>query len=333
MMIDKKKSFIIGSILFVLMSAIFITACNKEDNKEYSIEEVRIASLKGPTSIGMIKLMEDGSNNETELNYNFTVAGTGDEISGGLINGDFDIAAIPCNLASVLFNKNDGKIRLGGINTLGVLYIIETGDIIHSVEDLRGKTIYSTGYGTTPQFTLNYLLDSYGMVPGEDITIEYKSEATEVAAVLSNSEDAIAMLPQPFVTTVMMNNDNVRIALDIEEEWQKASNGEDSVVTGVVVVRTEFVEKYPEVFETFMEAYEESVDFVNTNVEEAAKLVDKFDIFKEEVAKKAIPYCNVTMIRGKEMKDRVSVYLQALYEQNPAAIGGKMPGDDFYYIP
>lgn len=330
-MIKKNRSFTLIVFAFVILGSMILTACNK-GGKE-SVEEVRIASLKGPTSIGLIKLMEDASNDESQLNYNFTIAGAADEISGGLIKGDYDIATIPCNLASVLFNKNEGKIRLAGINTLGVLYIIETGDKINSVEDLRGKTIYSTGYGTTPQYTLNYLLDLYGIIPDEDITIEYKTEATEVAAILSNTDDAIAMMPQPFITTVMMNNDKVRIALDIEEEWQKASDGQDSVVTGVVVVREEFIEEYPEAFETFMKEYKESVDFVNANVEEAAKFVDKFDIFKEEVARRAIPYCNITLIRGQEMKDRVRVYLQALYGQNPEAIGGKMPEDKFYYIP
>ncbi len=330
-MFKKKRNFMLIGLVLTILGSMILTACNK-GNQE-SAREVRIASLKGPTSIGLIKLMEDASNDESQLSYDFTIAGAADEVSGGLIKGDFDIAAIPCNLASVLFNKNEGKIRLAGINTLGVLYIIETGDKINSVEDLRGKTIYSTGYGTTPQYTLNYLLDLYGIIPDEDITIEYKNEATEVAAILSNTDDAIAMLPQPFITTVMMNNDKVRIALDIEEEWQKASDGEDSVVTGVIVVREEFIEEYPEAFETFMKEYKDSVDFVNGNVEEAAKLVDKFDIFKEEVARKAIPYCNVTLIRGQEMKDRVTVYLQALYEQNPEAIGGKMPEDEFYYIP
>ena len=215
-MFKKKRNFMLIGLVLTILGSMILTACNK-GNQE-SAREVRIASLKGPTSIGLIKLMEDASNDESQLSYDFTIAGAADEVSGGLIKGDFDIAAIPCNLASVLFNKNEGKIRLAGINTLGVLYIIETGDKINSVEDLRGKTIYSTGYGTTPQYTLNYLLDLYGIIPDEDITIEYKNEATEVAAILSNTDDAIAMLPQPIITTVIMNNEKARIALDIEEE-------------------------------------------------------------------------------------------------------------------
>jgi len=201
------------------------TAADNEDNIEedtnnksaadnVEVKEklnINVAALKGPTGIGMVKLMEDSENNNTLHNYNFTIAGEADEISAGLIKGDFDIAAVPCNLASVLYNKTKGQIKLAAINTLGVLYIVETGTSIETVEDLKGKTIYSTGYGTTPQYTLNYLLNSYGIDPEKDVTVEYKTEATEVAAILSETDNAIAMLPQPYVTTVMMNNDKVRI--------------------------------------------------------------------------------------------------------------------------
>lgn len=295
--------------------------------------DMNIAALKGPTAIGMVKIMEDGANGKTANPYQFTIAGAADEISTGLIKGDIDIAAVPCNLASVLYNKTEGKIKMAGINTLGVLYIVETGNTIETVKDLKGKTIYSTGLGTTPQYTLNYLLTANGIDPEKDVTIEYKSEPTEVAALLSNSEDAVAMLPQPYVTTVMMNNDKVRIALDITKEWETASTDGSSVITGVVVVRKEFLDNNKEAFDTFMEEYTKSAAFVNENVEGAAKLVEKFDIFKAAVASKAIPYCNITLIKGEGMKEKVNGYLTVLFNQEPKSVGGKVPGDDFYYIP
>lgn len=295
--------------------------------------DMNIAVLKGPTAMGMVKVMEDADGNKTANNYKFMIAGAADEISTGLVKGDIDIAAIPCNLASVLYNKTEGAIKLAGINTLGVLYIVETGDTIKTVEDLKGKTIYSTGFGTTPQYTLNYLLTSYGIDPEKDVTIEYKTEATEVAALLSESSDAVAMLPQPYVTTVMMNNDKVRIALDVAKEWEKVSTDGSGVVTGVVVVRSEFLDNNKEAFDAFMEEYTVSAGFVNENLEEASALVEEFDIFKAAAAKKAIPYCNITLIRGNEMKDKVNGYLTALFNQNPQSVGGKLPNDEFYYIP
>ena len=296
-------------------------------------KDIKVAALKGPTAIGMVKVMEDTTTGVAANNYNFTVAGTADEISVGLVKGDFDIAAVPCNLAAVLYNKTEGKIKLAGINTLGVLYIVETGDSIKKVEDLKGKTIYSTGLGTTPQYTLNYLLAAYGIDPEKDVTIEYKTEATEVAAMLSEADDAIAMLPQPYVTTVMMNNDKVKVALDVAKEWEAISADGSSVVTGVVVARSEFIENNKEAFDAFLTEYAASAEYVNTNMEEASALVEKFDIFKAAVIKKALPYCNITLLRGEDMKSKVNGYLTVLYKQNPQAVGGTLPTDDFYYMP
>lgn len=324
-----KLALIMATVL--MLSITTLTACNKEDKGDGNKEriEINIAALKGPTGMGMVKLMEDAEAGNTANDYKFTVAGEADIVSAGLIKGEFDIAAVPCNLASVLYNKTEGKIKLAGINTLGVLYIVETGEAINSVEDLKGKTIYSTGYGTTPQYTLNYLLGLYGLDPEKDLTIEYKTEATEVAAVLENATDAIAMLPQPYVTTVMMNNDKLRIALDIEKEWT-AQFKDNGVVTGVVVVNSEFYKNNPEAVEDFLAEYEKSAEFVNNDVEKAAELVEKFGLFKAAIAKKAIPYCNITLIRGLKMKEMVEGYLNVLYEQNPNAIGGALPTDDFY---
>lgn len=294
--------------------------------------EIKIAALKGPTGMGMVKMMEDAENGAAANDYKFTVVGEADVISTGLIKGDFDMAAVPCNLASVLYNKTEGQIKIAAINTLGVLYIVETGNEINTVEDLRGKTIYSTGYGTTPQYTLNYLLTINGIDPEKDVNIEYKTESTEVAALLENATDAIAMLPQPYVTTVMMNNDKVRVALDIEKEWTAQNPDGSGIVTGVVVVNKEFLENNPEAVESFMAEYNESAQYVNENIDEAAQLIEKFEIFKAVVAKKAIPFCNITFISGQEMKTKVEAYLNVLNNQNPKAIGGEIPAEDFYYL-
>lgn len=325
---------IITLLIMVMVTAAIFSGCSKDVKKDSDDEkiEIKIAALKGPTGMGMAKMMEDAENGTAANDYKFTVAGEADVVSTGLIKGDFDIAAVPCNLASVLYNKTEGQINIIGINTLGVLYIVETGEEITTVEDLKGKTIYSTGFGTTPQYTLNYLLSLNGIDPEKDVTIEYKTEATEVAALLENTTDAIAMLPQPYVTTVMMGNDKLRIALDVEKEWTAQNQDGSGVVTGVVVVNKEFLENNPEAVEAFMTEYNESVKYVNENIDEAAQLIEKYDIFKAAVAKKAIPFCNITFIKGQEMKTKVEAYLNVLYNQNPKAIGGEMPAEDFYYL-
>ncbi len=216
---------------------------------------IRVASLKGPTTMGMVKLMSDREAGSTLHDYEFNMYGTADEIVPLLINGSVDVALVPANLASVLYNKTDGALQVAAINTLGVIYVVESGDTIKSIEDLRGKTIYSTGKGTTPEYALNYILMQNGMEPGKDVTVEFKSEATELAVMLSGAENTIAVLPQPYVTTVQMQNDKVRVALSLTEEWDKVSS-DSGMVTGVLLVRKEFAEANKAAFDEFLGEYQ-----------------------------------------------------------------------------
>lgn len=315
------------SVLLVIVIMIGLTGCGAKKEKT----QISVAALKGATAIGMVRLMEQAEAGETANEYQFTVAGTADELTAGLIKGEIQLAAIPCNLASVLYNKTERGIRMLAVNTLGVLYVVEAGDTVQSVADLKGKTIYSTGKGTTPEYTLRYLLQQSGIDPDKDVTIEYKSESTEIAALLETADGAIAMLPQPYVTTVMMQNDKVRIALDVTKEWEAVSGGESSVVTGVLVAQSSFIEENKEAVEAFLKEYAESTEYANTETEKAAELVEKFGIFKAAVAKKAIPYCNIVCLTGDEMQQKASAYLQTLYDQAPNAVGGTLPDEEFYY--
>lgn len=294
---------------------------------------IQVASMKGPTSIGLVKLMDDAEKEETQNAYEFKITGTPDEITPKLAKGELDIAAVPANVASVLYNKTEGAISVLAINTLGVLYVVETGDTVQSMDDLKGKTIYSTGKGATPEYALNYVLNANGISPQEDMTIEYKSEATEVAALLSQQENAIAMLPQPYVSIVQSKNENLRVALDLTEEWDKVQGEEKSgLVTGVVVARNDFISENPEALDVFLQEYQKSTEFANENLDESAALTEKFGIVPAAaVAKKAIPNCNITFIENGEMKEKLSGYLKALYDQNPQAVGGALPDDAFYY--
>lgn len=298
-------------------------------------EPAEVAALKGPTAMGMVQLMEQEAAGDAPQ-FHFEIAASADELTPRLVQGTLDIAAVPANLASVLYNNTEGKIRVLAVNTLGVLYLVESGDTVHSVEDLRGKTIYSSGKGSTPEYALTYMLSQNGIDPETDVTIEWKSEHSECVAALAAEENAIAMLPQPFVTTAQMKNENIRVALDLTKEWEKLSstaNTAATLITGVVVARAEYVEENPEQVADFLAKYEASVEYVTTDVDGAAALVGKYDIVPEAVAKQALPQCNITFLAGEEMREKLSAYLQILFEQNPKAIGGAMPGDDFYYLP
>jgi NitT/TauT family transport system substrate-binding protein len=297
----------------------------------YEPADINIGGMTGPTSMGMIKIMESAEAGTAKNNYNFTIVGSADEITPKLIKGELDIAAVPANLASVLYNNTDKKVKLLAVNTLGVVYIVEKGDEVKSFADLKGKTIYATGRGSTPEYTLRYLLSEHGIDPDKDVDIQWKSEPNEVVALLKQSESGIAMMPQPFVTIAQTQVEGLHIAIDLTKVWDELDNG-SALITGVVVVRSDFAEEHPQQIAAFLDEYKESAEYVNSNIPEAAQLIEKFNIFKAAVAEKAIPYCNITFMEGEEMKNAIKGYLNVLFKQNPKSIGGKIPEDDFYYI-
>lgn len=297
--------------------------------------DVNIMALKGPTAMGMVQFMSEAdAGTITDNNYRFSITAMTDEVSAALAQGTADIAAVSANLASILYHNTEGGVQVLALNTLGVLYIVESGDTVQSIADLQGKTIYASGKGGTPEYALNYILTENGIDPVTDVTIEWKSEQTECLAALTAQENAIAMLPQPFVTTAQTKSDAIRVALDMTEEWDKLqadSETPSTLVTGVVVARSAFVEEHPEAVSAFLDHYQTSVEFVNSNVTEAAQLVGAYDIVTAEVAEKAIPACNIVFMEGAEMQEKLSGYLSVLLEQNDKSVGGALPSDDFYY--
>ena len=293
---------------------------------------IRIGTLKGPTGMGMAKLIEDNSQGEAKNSYSFTVAGAPDDITAGVISGELDIAAVPTNLASVLYAKTEGEVQLLALNTLGVLYVLENGDTINSIEDLKGKTIYATGQGSTPEYVLNYILTKNGIDPEKDVEIVYLAEHAELASQMTSGDVAIGMLPVPNVTSVLMSNPDVRIALNLTEEWNKVA-GEDSVLSmGCVIVNKKFAEENKDAVNAFLDEYKASIEFANTNVEEAAEYMERAEIIpKKQVAMKAIPDANITFVEGEQMKTQILNFYQVLFDANPKAIGGAIPDDDFFY--
>ena len=291
----------------------------------------RIAALKGPTAMGMVKLMHDDPQSGEGPMYAFTLAGAADEVTPSLIKGDLDMACVPANLASVLYNKTEGEIITLAVNTLGVLYIVENGNAVSSMADLAGKTIVAAGKGSTPEYALRYLLTENGIDPDTDVTIDWKSEHAECVAALAPGSATIALLPQPFVTVAQTKIENLRVALDLTAEWDALDNG-SGLITGVVVARKAFVEEHPAAVDTFLRNYAESVDWVNSNTADAAALISEFGIVEAApIAEKALPHCNIVCITGEEMGAKLSGYLQVLFDAEPTSVGGKLPGEDFYY--
>lgn len=322
---DMKKNLmkrIVAMITAVVMlfSLAAFAACSKKQDDT----EIRIAALKGPTGMGMVKLADK----QNYPNYTVSIEASPDALNPRIISGEVDVAAVPVNLASVLYNKLDGDISVLAVSTLGVLYVVEAGSEVNSVADLAGKTVYATGQGATPEYILNYLLDKNGVAGS--VEVNYVGEHAALATMLADGSAEIGMLPEPNVTSTLAGNDNLRIALNLTEEWNKVCSTE--LVQGVVIARKSFVNEHPEAIEQFLREYEKSSAFVNENIDEAAKLIVDVGILGNvEIAKKAIPNCNISFSKGEAMHKAVEGMLAVLFEANPKSIGGKLPDKDFYY--
>ena len=302
------------------------------EQEEFTPASYSIAALKGPTAMGLVKLMKDSESGETTGNeYTFTLAGSVDEVTPALLKGELDMACVPANLAAVLYNKTEGEIEVLAVNTLGVLYIVENGESVQSIADLKGQTIVAAGKGSTPEYALRYLLTENGIDPDNDVTIDWKSEHSECVAALASGQASVALLPQPFVTVAQGQVEGLRVALDLSAEWDKLDNG-SRLITSVLVARKAFADEHPAAVRTFLSEYAASTDYANANPAEAAVLVEKYGIVKAAVAEKALPECNLVCITGTDMKSAVGGYLQTLYDLKPEAVGGAMPDDGFYWM-
>lgn len=317
-------------LLFSMILCMAFAGCGVDNTKE-TVDDVtvKVGGLKGPTSMGLLFMMEEESGNR----YDFKMATAADELLPLMVQGDLDIALVPANVASILYQKTQGGISVIDLNTLGVLYMVSGDASIDSIADLEGRTICLTGKGTTPDYVLQYLLKENNLL--EACKLEYKSEAAEVAAVLAEDVQAVGFIPQPFVTVACAQNDELRVVLSANEEWIRLQGEEGSrMVTGVTVVRKAFLEEHEEAVKLFLSEHAKSVEAINGDVQAGAALCVKAGIVaKEPIAQKAIPNCNLVCITGEEMKQALSGYLQVLHGMSPEAVGGELPGEDFYYVP
>lgn len=311
------------ALVMTLCLALSLAACASAD------EAINVYALKGPTGIGLVKVM-----NDNDGTYNFTLAGAPDEVVAAVVSGNANIAAVPTNLASTLYNKTNGNVQLVALNTLGVLHIVTNNPEIQTLADLEGRTLWATGQGSTPEYVLNYILEANGLT--DKVTVEFMAEHAELATQAAAGMVDVALLPEPHVTSVLNQNKDFRIALDVTELFNQAaaSKGENAVLSmGCVIVNKEWAAANADKLAAFMDAYNASVEFVNSDVDAASQMVEAQGIIpKAPVAKKAIPNCHIVFITGEEMKEQIAPFFQVLYNANPKSVGGKLPADDFYYI-
>lgn len=292
-------------------------------------EAMRVGSLKGPTTMGLVNLMKASESGTSEGKYQFKMETQPDQILAGLVSGDLDVALIPANMASVAYNKTKHGVSVIDINTLGVLYIVSGDETIKNMKDLSGKTVLSTGQGASPEYVLNYLLSSNNVT---DCNVQFMSEATEIAAKLKEDSSLVALLPQPFVTAACAQNPDLKVAFSLNDAWNEVS-ADSKLLTGVTVVRNDYLKNHTDQVATFLKEHASSTEKANADVAETAKLVAEYGIIeKAPVAEKALPNCSIVCLTGNDMKSALSGYLNVLYQANPKSVGGNLPENDFYFI-
>ena len=315
----KKKLF----FALALMMALALSICATAD------EKVNVFALKGPTGIGLTGVMENTDD------YNFTLAGAADEIVAAIASGSADIAACPTNLAATLYKKTNGNVQLMALNTLGVLHVVSNDPSIDSFDDLAGRKLYATGQATVPEYALRYILEQNGLA--DKVEVEFVAEHSELATLMAAGKVDLGMLPEPHVTSLLMQNKDMQTVIDVTEAFESAAakaGNEDMVLSmGCVIVRRAFAEQNPEKVSAFLDAYSASVAMVNGDPAAAGELVQKHGVMpKAAVAARAIPNCHIVFVEGEAVRAQVEPLYQVLLAANPASIGGALPGDDFYYV-
>jgi NitT/TauT family transport system substrate-binding protein len=315
-------------IILILSVALAFTLGCQEDNKE--AVEISVYGLNGPTSMGMIKMFEEDKIINDYINVEYTNVSQPDIVVGKLLAGEVDIAAVPTNVAAMIYNKTEGKYKVAAVNTLGVLYIVTAEGVeINDLEDLRGQTIYASGLASVPEYVLNHVLESSGLIIGEDVFVEYKQSHQELATGIISKELEIALLPQPFVTMVTMESE-AKIAISMQELWQSLESSD--LAMGCILVKTSLVESSPDLVDAFLEKYEASVDWVLKNPDQASILIESYGVLpKAKIAENAIPFSNIVFMKDEEMVEQMENVLKIFFDFNPKSIGGAIPDDGFYY--
>ena len=329
---------VLSFILVLALTVSFALLGSCEEKTPGERKDIKIAVLKGPTALGMLKLMKDTEDGKNSNEYIIDIANEPTEIVAKVTSGEVDIAAVPTNLALQLYNKANKEVQLAALNTLGVLYLIERGDSIKSIEDLRDRTVYVSGQGATPEFIVRYILEQNGINPDHDLHIIYSTDHAAVASLCIADPDLVelAIMPEPVISNVLIKSENYRIALDITKEYEKAcaiSNIQDTFLAmGGIIVNREFAQNNKEALNAFLDEYKASVEYVNSNVSEAADLAVEYEIVPSKaIAQSAIPKCNIVLITGSEMRNGIEQFFKVLYDSEPSSIGGKLPEADFYY--
>ncbi len=332
--------------LIALLVCIFLVLTGCSANKEQKAVstpktppvKASVAVLRGPTAIGMIKLIDEKYAPEgSQLEY--VMEQSPEVLSAKLLNGELDFATIPTNMAANLYNKGVGY-QIAGVNVWGVMYVVSNGGNISTWNDLKGKEISCTGQGAVSDLVFKYLLMKNGIDPNKDVHLTYIAAPAELAQAAIAGKIQISVLPEPWVTNVLAQNKNLKIALDLQKEWtvlnapadKKQETEKQAYAQTCLVVKKEFAQAHPEIVKQFLSECEQETEWINTHPSEAGKLVEKHQLgLTASAAQASIPRCNLSWADAGKARPAVETFLKVLMNYSPQSVGGKLPDDAFYY--
>lgn len=292
---------------------------------------IRIGVLRGPNGMGMSYLMEENSLDAYETSYQISFLASADKLATRFTRGDLEFATLPTTVAANLYKETNGEIQLLGVNMLGGFYLVENGTSIQTISDLKNLELSSSSRPATAQYVLEHLLEANAIEENEQPKVNYVVDNLKLSSAIVSGEIDIAMLPEPFLSTLLQRNKGLRVALDLSEEWQDVY-GDSILPMGCLVVNKEFALKNPESIARFIQHYKTSVEYVNKNQKEAGLLIEKHKLLNNaRQATNSIDRSQITWIDASEVQEDVLKYLEIFLESDKNIIGGEVPDEEFFY--
>lgn len=311
---------LLSVFLCIVLTVVFLSACNSEPTG------VRVLSVENSASAALAHMLTKSENNN---NYISSTVNLPNRVRNLIADGACDIAVIPVETASLIYQRVTTKIKvLAGISTGGFEFIGKEG--FNDFSKLKGKTIYLTERGTIMENIFKYLIKQYGVDPFEDVSFEYASDTKQLIKMFTNNQAEYALMNSADATLLKTSTNNF-VSLNITDELSKKFNN-PSIITYCVVATEDFISNNPNAIDNILKDIESSVSKANTTTltATAAKALGLLtdDIYDENFIKEYKP----DYISGKSLKEKLSAYYKLIKRINSSLIANKLLKDDFYYI-
>ncbi|AFS77437.1 sulfonate/nitrate ABC transport system, substrate-binding protein [Gottschalkia acidurici 9a] len=336
---------IAGLLLILVLSIGILGGCTNTKNTEKTGQaidkskiksngnekiNIKVVSPEGAPTLSMIKMFKEKPVIGENVEIDYENIKSPDVLSSKLMANEADIAIVPTNLAATIYNKGL-PYRLVASNVWGSLYLSSVEDI-KTFDDLKGKEIYTMGRGLTPDIVFRYLLEQNGIDPEKDVSLKYLTGGTELASSLIAGESKTSLIPEPVLSKVLMKKKDIKVVLDIQEEWSKATKMENGYPQASLIIKSDIIENHPEVVEAFLKEFKSSINWANENPTQAGNYSEELETeLNAKVVESGIERTNIKYVDALNAKESIKAYFNILMDYSPDLLGGKLPDEEFYY--